>query len=157
MENLNKLLKKLLESNIDFVIVGGFAGVVHGATQVTQDLDICLLIDDKKINALRQCLKDIHPKHRMLPKKPSFLEIPESTKNIKNLYLETDLGVVDIISEVTNVGDFKRVEKKSISVSLFGHNCKVISLDDLIEVKKNLGRAKDIALYHELLEIKKHQ
>lgn len=157
MENLNKLLKKLLESNIDFVIVGGFAGVVHGATQVTQDLDICLLIDDKKINALRQCLKDIHPKHRMLPQKPSFLEIPESTKNIKNIYLETDLGVVDIISEVTNVGDFKRVEKKSISVSLFGHNCKVISLDDLIEVKKNLGRAKDIALYHELLEIKKHQ
>src|SRR5690606_31087450 len=121
MENLNELLKKLLESNIDFVIVGGFAGVVHGATQVTQDLDICLLIDEQKISALRQCLKDIHPKHRMLPQKPSFLEIPDNTSNIKNLYLETDLGVIDIISEVSNIGDFGRVEKNAISVPLFGY------------------------------------
>lgn len=157
MENLNELLKKLLESKIEFVIVGGFAGVVHGATQVTQDLDICLLIDEQKISDLRQCLKDIHPKHRMLPQKPSFLDVPETASNIKNLYLETDLGIIDIISEVSNVGDFERVKKNAISVPLFGHQCKVISLDDLIKVKKNLGRAKDIALYHELLEIKKHQ
>lgn len=154
MENLNELLKKLLESNIDFVIVDGFAGVVHGATQVTQDLDICLLIDEQRINSLRECLKDLSPKHRMLPQKPSFLETPKTASNIKNLYLETDLGVIDIISEVPNIGDFKSINDNSISVQLFGHNCQVISLDDLIEVKKNLGRAKDIALYHELLEIR---
>ena len=40
MTNLNELLKKLLSEKIEFVIVGGFAGVLHGATQVTQDLVI---------------------------------------------------------------------------------------------------------------------
>ena len=154
MENLNELLKKILNFNIDFVIVGGFAGVVHGATQVTQDLDICLLIDEQKINDLRECLKDLNPKHRMLPQKPSFLDTPDASSDIKNLYLETNLGIIDILSEVPNIGSFKRIKDNSITVQLFGHNCQVISLDDLIEVKKNLGRAKDIALYHELLEIK---
>ena len=154
MENLNELLKKILNFNIDFVIVGGFAGVVHGATQVTQDLDICLLIDEQKINGLRECLKDLNPKHRMLPQKPSFLDTPETASNIKNIYLETDLGVIDITSEVPNIGDFKRIKDNSITVRLFDDNCQVISLDDLIEVKKNLNRAKDIALYHELLDIK---
>jgi len=41
MQNLRQLLERLLENKIDFVLVGGFAGVVHGATMVTQDLDIC--------------------------------------------------------------------------------------------------------------------
>ena len=55
MTNLNELLKKLLKEKIDFIIVGGFAGVVHGASQVTQDLDICLLINEHEISNLRKC------------------------------------------------------------------------------------------------------
>ena len=38
MQNLKKLLKKIINSDIEFVIVGGFAGVFHGATQVTQNI-----------------------------------------------------------------------------------------------------------------------
>lgn len=37
MKNLNDLLKRLLNHKIDIVLIGGFAGVVHGSTQVTQD------------------------------------------------------------------------------------------------------------------------
>ena len=155
MQNLNELLKKILAAKIEFVVIGGFAGVVHGASQVTQDLDICLLVDETNIEQLRRCFSDINPRHRMNVKKPSFLDVPQDVKGLKNIYLETDLGVIDIISDVPNIGDFKRVKEGAISVSLFGHKCLVISLDDLIEVKKNLGRAKDKALYQELLEIKR--
>ena len=91
----------------------------------------------------------------MHPQKPSFLEQPEKPDNIKNLYLETDLGTIDILSEVENIGDFERVKRKALSIALFGHDCLIMDIDDLIAVKKNLGRAKDKALYYELLEIKK--
>lgn len=154
MQNLNELLKLLLEAKIEFVIVGGFAGVVHGASQVTQDLDICLVVDKEQVKKLRSCFKHINPRHRMVPQKPSFLDTPDDPSGLKNVYLETDLGVLDLMSEVPNIGDFKRVLEKSISVELFGHTCKVIGLDDLIEVKKNLTRSKDKALYHELIELK---
>ena len=155
MQNLNELLKKLLISDIDFIIVGGFAGIFHGATQITQDIDICLLMDEEGIQGLRKCLQDFNPKHRMQPHKPSFLEFPKVLENVKNLYLETDFGVIDVMSEVPGIGGFERVKKGSLMISLFGCDCLIIGLDDLITVKKNLGRAKDIALYHELLEIKK--
>ena len=157
MQNLKELLKKLLQPDMDFIIVGGFAGVFHGATQVTQDIDICLTINEKKIQTLRECLKDINPRHRMHPQKPSFLEQPKKTENIKNLYLETNLGILDVLSEIQGVGNFESVKKGAVSISLFGHHCFIMGLDDLIKVKKNLGRAKDIALYQELLEIKKKQ
>jgi len=36
-----KLIERLAKGGVKFVLVGGFAGVVHGCTYVTQDIDIC--------------------------------------------------------------------------------------------------------------------
>jgi len=33
------LLERLVKADVDFVVIGGFAGVVHGYTYVTQDID----------------------------------------------------------------------------------------------------------------------
>ena len=155
MKNLNNLLKLLLENNVDFVLIGGFAGALHGSSLVTRDIDICALCSPETITQLRDILKDLHPVHRMTPQKLSFLENPQSLNNVKNIYLSCNLGVLDIISEVTGVGNFERVKSKAIKVSLFGHTCNVISIDDLIKAKKAIGRSKDLIAIKELEAIKK--
>jgi predicted nucleotidyltransferase len=149
-------LKVLLESNIEFVLIGGFAGVVHGSTQVTRDLDICGLISESEVQKLRMALKDLHPRHRMNPNfKPSFLEEPKTIKGLNNIYLETDLGVLDIISKVSGVGSFEEVKARAIEISIFKHKCKVISIEDLILAKEKLDREKDKIVVKELREILK--
>jgi len=35
------LLKRLIGHEVEFVIVGGVAGVLHGSSLVTRDLDVC--------------------------------------------------------------------------------------------------------------------
>lgn len=40
MPHLNRLIERLCDANIDFVVVGGFAGMLHGSTRVTRDLDV---------------------------------------------------------------------------------------------------------------------
>jgi len=40
MSNLLNLLQRLAGASVDFVIVGGYAGVIHGCTYLTQDVDI---------------------------------------------------------------------------------------------------------------------
>jgi CO dehydrogenase nickel-insertion accessory protein CooC1 len=64
MQDLKALLKNLLEHKIDFVLIGGFAGVVYGSTLVTQDLDICAAITEEQVEKLRKALKDLNPCHR---------------------------------------------------------------------------------------------
>jgi hypothetical protein len=151
MNNLNNLLQVLLENEIEFVLIGGFAGVVHGSTQVTRDLDICALVTPAQVDKLRMALKDLNPKHRMNPSfKPSFLLEPKDVENLRNIYLETDLGVLDIISEVIEVGDFEQVKKNSVEIELFGHRCKVMSIDALIKAKEKMGRPKDKIVVAEL-------
>ena len=111
MQDLKKLLEILLANNVDFVLIGGFAAVVHGSTMVTQDLDICMTMSGENIKKLRAILKDYHPWHRMNPEaKRSFLEYPEELDGLNNIYLQTDLGTLDILSETQPVGDFATVK-----------------------------------------------
>jgi predicted nucleotidyltransferase len=155
MENLNHLLKRLLESGIDFVLIGGYAAVLHGSSQVTQDIDICAVITESDLQKLRHALGDLEPKRRMNPGfQPSLADYPPSGQSLENYYLRTNSGVLDIIRNVDPVGSFERIKSSAVTVQLFGLPCKVISLDDLIAVKKAMRRPKDKATLQELEAIK---
>jgi hypothetical protein len=42
------LLLRLKEHKVEFVIIGGVCGVVHGVSLVTKDLDICCRFSQEK-------------------------------------------------------------------------------------------------------------
>ncbi|NCN26282.1 nucleotidyltransferase [bacterium] len=153
MKNLNDLLFHLIKSEIEFVVVGGFAGVLHGSTLVTRDLDLCTILTSENIEKLRKSLAEFNPRHRMTVNKLSFLEAPPKGQQVNNLYLETSLGVVDFISSITGVGDFERVSTKADTVKLNGQSIKVINISDLISAKEAMGRAKDLLSASELKAI----
>jgi hypothetical protein len=48
VNQLHRLIDCLRDADIDFVIVGGFAGMLHGSTLVTRDLDICAVLSCAK-------------------------------------------------------------------------------------------------------------
>ena len=156
MENLSVLLKRLLEHKINFILVGGYAAVLHGASQVTHDVDVCAIIDETELVKLKEALKDLDPKHRMNPNfQPTLEEYPRQNQKLDNYYLRTKAGVLDIIKKVDPIGSFEDLNKKAITVELFGFPCKVIALDDLIMAKKYMTRPKDKSVLLELLDVKK--
>ena len=61
MNNLNELLRVLSKSRIDFIVIGGFAAVLHGSSHVTHDLDLCVNISTSSVVALRDALQPYHP------------------------------------------------------------------------------------------------
>ena len=155
-KDLNYLIKTLLENDVEFVLIGGFASVIHGSNHVTQDLDICAILSQNQLFKLRKALEDLHPVHRMnLKANVSFNERPLPDEEVQNLYLQTDAGILDVLSHVTAVGSFDDLKKNAISVPLFGKNCLVMSLDDLIKSKEAMPRMKDKIVLDELLKIKK--
>lgn len=156
MQDLNQLLKILLSHNLDFIIIGGFAAVVHGSSHVTKDLDITMLISQENIDKLRLALKDLEPRHRMNPThKPSFLEEPKSLSGVNNIYLETTAGILDVVSLDKTLGTFDDLKSRALTVSLFGYDCQILSLDDLISIKEKMKRPKDLIVLEELKALKK--
>jgi len=81
-----------------------------------------------------------------------FLEFPKSGP-IQNLYLRTDVGVVDILSSVLGVGDFGELRKNAENFEINGRVYHVISLQDLIVAKEAMGREKDLLAVKELRAI----
>jgi hypothetical protein len=158
MQDLNQLLKILLNHKLDFLIIGGFAAVVHGSSHVTKDLDITMLITPENVEKLRQALKELDPRHRMNPShRPSFLEQPKNLDGLQNIYLETTAGILDVVTLDKDIGTFGDLKKRALTVNLFGFDCLVLSLDDLIRIKEKMSRPKDLIVLDELRAIKNQQ
>jgi predicted nucleotidyltransferase len=154
MQNFALLLQRLADSGLDFVIVGGYAAVIHGSALMTRDLDVCIVLTPENVEKLRHMLADCHPKHRMTPQRLSFLDHPgPDAPPIQNLYLETDLGVIDVLSSILGVGDFARLRSEAEELEVYGRVFHVISLADLIRSKEALKRERDLLAVKELRAI----
>lgn len=153
MQNFSHLLQRLADAGLDFVIVGGFAAITHGSAYITRDVDICAVLTDENITKLRRALRDWDPRHRMTVQRLSFLNHPAAGQPVNNLYLQTDMGVIDVISSVLGVGDFSRLRMAAEELEVDGRKYRVISLEDLIKAKEALGREKDLLTAKELRAI----
>lgn len=154
MQDLSELTRRLVVAEVEFVLVGGFAATAHGVTLVTRDVDICCRFSEANLMRIQRAFEDLHPVHRSRPELPLALS-PEQCASLKSLYLKTDLGVVDCLSEVLGVGHFDHVLSRSVELELpFGH-CRVLDLDALIRAKEAMNRDHDRVTVRQLREIKK--
>lgn len=153
MTELNRLLQTLCDADVDFIVVGGFAAMLHGSSMLTRDLDVCAVITDASVVKLRTAFRDLHPTHRQTPQRLSFLDTPDPGVPLKNIYLQTDLGPLDILGSITGFGDIAELRKNAVTFGLFGRQVHVISIDDLIRAKEALGRPKDLLVAQELRAI----
>jgi hypothetical protein len=150
-----ELLERLNRAGVDFVIVGGFAGTVYGCTLVTQDVDICLDFSPANLLALEKAIADLHPVHRMTPRRKKLELTEENCGSFNNLYLDTDIGRLDCLGAITGIGDYQKVKKKSVMIKTDGVRLRVLNLDALIESKKAMNRPRDRQAVAELEAIKK--
>jgi len=156
MQNLSELMGRLISSRVEFVLVGGFPAVAHGATLLTRDVDICCRFSEVNLKRIENAFADLHPVHRSRPDLPLNLT-SEQCATLKNLYLKTDLGIVDCLGNVLGVGGFEEVLAHSIEVELPYGKCQILDIDTLIRAKEVMNRDHDRITVRHLQEIKKQQ
>ena len=145
--------QRLVDGGLEFVLVGGFAAVAHGSFHLTRDVDICAVLTPENVAKLRRSLSDWNPTHRMTPQKLSFMLHPGPDESVNNLYLQTDVGMVDILTSIKGVGDFQRLRATAEELEVDGRCIRVIALEDLITAKEAMGRDKDLLTAKELRAI----
>src|ERR1039457_3468771 len=139
MQNLSELTRRLIASQVEFVLVGGFAAAAHGVTLVTLDVDICCRFSEANLRRIQKAFAELHAVHRSRPDLPLELT-PEQCASLKNLYLNTDLGVVDCLGEVLGVGIFDEVLKHSVELELPYDKCRILGIEALIRAKQAMNR-----------------
>ncbi len=155
MSNFFELIERLFKADVDFVIIGGFAGIVYGCTYVTQDIDVCCDFSAANLLRLQKAITDLQPVHRMTPKRPKLELTEENCSQYKNLYLDTDIGQLDCISFIDSVGGYEKVKQNSNLIEVDDMQFRVLNLDALIETKKAMNRPRDKETVLQLEAIKK--
>lgn len=143
MLDLKKLLELLLKNEVEFVLIGGFAAVVHGSSSLTQDLDVCFVFNPENIRRLLKALGEIHPLVRAGKGMIPLGDDVERLSQYQNLYIHTDLGMLDLLGKVSELGDYQDVARHAVSIELFGFPCPVLDIESLIKSKEGIGRPKD--------------
>ena len=87
MNELNRLIQRLCDADIEFFIVVVVAAMLHGSSFLTRDLDVCAVLTAENVQKLRDAFRELHPVHRLTPQRPSFLDNPDPGVEVRNLYL----------------------------------------------------------------------
>jgi hypothetical protein len=64
--------------------------------------------------------------------------------------LQTDIGEIDLLAEVTGLGTFDQVKQVSINVDAFERQFAALDLPGLIRTKRSAGPEKDLTALAEL-------
>jgi hypothetical protein len=150
MIQVEQTLRLLTQHQVEFVIVGGVAISAHGSSYLTYDLDVAYARTRDNLKRLAAALASYHPRPRDLPADLSFVWDEQALQHGTNFTLTTDLGNLDLLGEVTGLGDYAHVRAQSVVMNLFGLQCRVLSLDALIITKRAAGRPKDLLALPEL-------
>jgi hypothetical protein len=149
------LLSALDGHEVEFVVIGAVALVLHGSARVTRDLDICYSRTRPHLARLAAALKPFRPMLRGADRDlPFTLDVPTLRAGL-NFTLETSAGDLDLLGDVTGIGEHTAVKRLSVVMNVYGRDVRVLSLEGLERAKRAAGRLKDLADIAEIREIKR--
>ena len=141
--DLAQVIPPLVRANVDFILIGGMAAILHGSARVTFDVDVVYSRTHENIERLSIALA---PHRSYLRNAPPGLPFAWDTKTIRdglNFTLTTDLGDIDLLGEVVGGETYNDLLSHSFEVKAFGVRFKCLDLPTLIRIKEAAGRPKD--------------
>lgn len=138
----------LNEERVEYLILGGFAAIIHGSPLPTKDIDILPSRGRENLDRLGRALTRMNAMIRISGEPVATRIDGAFLANMPHmLNLVTDFGEMDLtFSPAGKAGDFEGW-KSSATDELIddGLVVSVASLDDIIDSKQAANRAKDQA------------
>lgn len=152
-----QLLGPLIEHGVDFVLIGGQAGISHGSTYPSYDLDVVYARDRDNVARLVAALKEIGVRLRGAPSDLPFQLDARTIENGANFTFETPYGDLDVLADAAGMRSYAELKSGSVEREVFGHHVRVASIDHLIAMKRAAGRTKDKLMVEEYIVIADRQ
>ena len=151
----SEIIERLTAGGVDFVLVGGYAAVLHGSPRITQDLDICYATSPENLEALGSILIDLEARLAGVEEEVPFVPDTRTLSQVTLLTLETNLGKLDLLARPEGAPSYARLRNRATKVKIDGVSVRIAAIDDLIGMKRVAGRPKDVADVVELEAIKR--
>jgi hypothetical protein len=159
--DFEKIFSLLQKNKIEYIVVGGLAVNLYGAFRATMDLDILLLLEESNVK------KYIHVVNELgfVPRVPVSLEDLADDKKRNKWIKEKNMQAfsvfhpsrvcehIDVI--IDSPVSFKQAAKRKEILRFGKIAVPVISLNELISMKRKAGRDKDLIDLEKLQKIRR--
>lgn len=136
-----RLLRTLVEHDVEFCVIGAVAAWLQGSPAVTFDLDVMPRRDLDNAERLAAALNSLDARH---PGSETSLEMEGADfLGWQTQRFDTDAGPLDVVPNAAAIGGFEDVA--TIELALGNLSVRVITIDEVIASKEKLGRPKDTA------------
>lgn len=144
-----RIFSEFQKRRIKYVVIGGVAVNLHGFQRATGDLDIVISYDKTNIKKLILMIKDLGLRPRISVSMDDLADADKRRewaleKNMKvfSVYNPRDvLECVDIMLD--DYANFDEIYKRRKILSAGNLKISIIALDQLIKMKKEVGRERD--------------
>jgi len=140
-----RILGVLRDHGVRFVLVGGFAAVIHGSPYVTVDVDVVPEREEQNLQRLSDALRAMRARVWTLgaPDGIPFDHDPRSLADSRVWNLVTDHGRLDVTFDPSGTAGYPDLARDAVRLEILGVEVDVASLADVIRSKEAAGREKD--------------
>jgi transcriptional regulator with XRE-family HTH domain len=154
------LLKALVEHGVDFVLVGGMAGIALGSSYPTYDIDIAYARDEANLERLARALAELRVSLRVKGEAAAdlpFLPDARSLANGANFTFMTEFGMFDVLGDLAGIRSYEDLRRDATVQEVEGFPIRVTSIGHLIAMKRAANRTKDKLMLEEYIVIADEQ
>ena len=150
-----RLLSTLAEADVDFVVIGGIAVVLHGHLRTTRDLDITYATDQANLDRLGRVLVSLDARLRGVAEVVPFVPDGRTLRVAELLTLETVQGSLDLLAAPPGAPAYVELKANAEQIELDGYTIHLASIDDMVAMKRAAGRPRDLGDIDALEEIRR--
>jgi hypothetical protein len=144
------LLTTLVEHDVAFIVVGGYAVAAHGYVRATKDIDICPDPAAVNLRCLADALAKLEAEPIGLDEFVGEFDLKPDLEGLEaggNWTLRTKYGRLDVLQHLEGLGSdgggWKELAPRAVHRNFLGHDCLFCSYEDLIKMKRGAGRPQD--------------
>jgi len=138
-----QILSTLLEHDVEFVIIGGLAGIAQGSVLPSYEVDIVYARDRSNLERLAEALRELQARLRGAPADVPFVLDEDTVERGAHFTFETPYGSLDLLTDPDGAPRYDRLKDAAVETEIEGVPVLVASLDHLIAMKEAAGRNKD--------------
>lgn len=158
--NIKEIFSALDAYRVEYVVVGGFAVILHGYMRATADLDLVIGLSDENCKHAVEAFSSIGLQPR-LPVLLSDFANPANRDEWANHRGMIVFQLWDPKNPVRSIDlfvqepmDFSLLQRDAVTRDIDGHPVKVASIEHLVVMKQKSGRARDVEDIAKLLQIR---
>lgn len=160
MNPYREIFEQLNAKHIHYLVVGGVAVNLHGYSRFTGDVDVVLALDHANLDAMGKLMDEMKFTQRL----PIDIRELSDAKRVQKFLEEKGMTAytyidphqpqfsIDILASASL--DFDQFDTRKVLIEMGELSIPVISIDDLIGMKKMANRQKDIFDIEALLQLK---